>query len=283
MTRSLLCVLVVVLAAGCSGPSAQRDRPGGGHVHPVPDRALAASVAQFRSDEGTRHLRAGVVNHGHRDIRVTEATISWSGMAFSTAEPPGDPVHPGQASAFTVDQGRPRCGGPPTGRPVLVAVVDGRERRLPLHVDQPGLLGRLRAAACAGVRLTRQAAVRLRLDRRTAGRGAREHLPGTVVLTRRPGSGTPVRVVDLSGSVLFELRSARVPATLHPGAATLRVPVRVGSAHRCDGHSRSQSSQTFLFSVYVKVGRAAPQRVVTIPSSGEQVRLLAMLDRVCRA
>lgn len=282
MTRGLLCVLAVVLVGGCSGPASPAG-PSGGAVRGVPDRALAASVAQFRSDEGTPHLRAGVVNDGHRDIRVSEATISWSGMAFSTAEPPGDPVHPGQASAFTVDQGRPRCGGPPPGRPVLVAVVDGHRRRLPLHVDQPGLLGRLRAAACAGVRLAGQATVRLRLAPATAGHGQREHLPGAVVLTRRPGSRTPVRVVDLGGSVLFELRSPRLPATLRSGAAGLRVPVAVWSANRCDPHSRSQSSQTFLFSVYVQVAGSAAHRVVTVPSSGEQVRLLAMLDRVCRA
>jgi hypothetical protein len=56
-----------------------------------------------------------------------------------------------------------------------------------------------------------------------------------------------------------------------------------GSAHRCDGHARGQSQQTFLFSAYVRVGNHPAQRVVLDLSSAERDRLIALVDRDCAA
>jgi hypothetical protein len=61
----------------------------------------------------------------------------------------------------------------------------------------------------------------------------------------------------------------------------LVVPVQVRSAGRCDAHSRSQSSQTFLFSVFAHRDAGTSQRLARFPSPAEQQRMLAMLDRVC--
>jgi hypothetical protein len=60
------------------------------------------------------------------------------------------------------------------------------------------------------------------------------------------------------------------------------LPVLAGSAHRCDGHARGNSSQTFLLSVYLRLGDAPVQRRILTPAEPDQVRVLAVIDRDCR-
>ena len=88
--RSLLLALAVcsLAGAGCSSPSTPKPAP-----TPTPLR-LVASVAQFRFDEGTRTLKAGVTNDSGEDIRVSQATIAWDGFAFPTVPVTGGVVHP---------------------------------------------------------------------------------------------------------------------------------------------------------------------------------------------
>jgi hypothetical protein len=279
-TRALavLATAAALLAAtGCtSDPSAPKSAP-----HPL---NLRASVNQFRYDEGTRHLKAGVTNDGKGDITVSRATIAWPVLAFPSVRLPAGVVHPGQTAAFTISYGTPRCTGQAAPRPVLVAVVNGRSMRLPLHVDDPGLLDRLRVKACDQKRLDRVASVDLRLARRPVRMSGGEVLPATVVVRHRPGQSAPVRVVDLDGSVLIDLAprdgTAALPTRPSRGG-TLAFPVVFSSAHRCDGHARGQSQQTFLFSAYVRVGSRPEQRVVLDLSSAERDRLIGLVDRDC--
>ncbi|MGN6130745.1 MAG: hypothetical protein ACTHOK_10440, partial [Nocardioidaceae bacterium] len=128
---------------------------------PVPRARLIASVTQFRPDEGTNRLHAGVTNHGPGTVSVSGARVVWAGFAWPAVRVPPAPVPAGQTAAFVVRYGAPRCTGRP-GRPYLLATVDGVARRLPLHVDLPGLLGRLRRDGCAGRRLAQAAGVSLR-------------------------------------------------------------------------------------------------------------------------
>jgi hypothetical protein len=255
-------------------------------VPEVPARLLDASVTQLRFDEATRNLRAGVTNNSKNDIRVSSATIAWDGFEFPKVRIADDLVKPGNTAAFEIAYGAPECRRAPTGKPRLVAVVDGRTRRLPLRVDVPGLLGRLREKACAGERLDAAATVRLTFEPRTVHARGEEYLPGRIVITRRPGSGEPVSVVELDGSVLVEFvpRSSppSLPVTLSGDRQQVTVPVLAGSAHRCDGHARGNSSQSFLLSVYLRVGDAPVQRQIVVPSASDQVRVLAVIDRDCR-
>ncbi len=277
--RVLALALALSCLAGCSSEPARRTPPA-----PVALR-LDASVAQFRFDEGTRNLKAGVTNNGTREIRVSQATIAWDGFAFPTIPIRDSLVPPGQTAAFTIAYGAPQCAQPPTGRPALLAVVDGRTRRLPLRVEDPGLLDRLHAKACAQQRLHATVTVHLRTARRSVRLRGEEYLPGVLVLRRRAGGTGRVQVVDLGGSVLLDLtpRHGRhaLPAVLRPGAGVLRFPVLLGSAHRCDAHALGQSSQTFLISAYVRLAGAATQREILPLDTAERDRLTALVDRDC--
>jgi len=275
----------LVLAAVLAGCSTTPDAPTGRRSSSVPSSRLHASVNQFRHEEGTRQLKAGVTNDGRTGIRVTRATIAWAGFAFPTVRLPDDPVLPGQTAAFAIDYGRARCGRAPAGGPTLVAVVDGRTRRLPLHVDDPGLLERLRVKACATTRLARVASVHLRLARRTVRSGGAEQLPASVVVRRRAGSVATVRIVDLEGSVLINLvprdGARALPAVLRPPDSVLSFPVRFSSTQRCNGHAQSQSQQTFLLSAYLRLGARTPQRVLLPLTNAERDRLIGLVERGC--
>jgi len=280
--RALLGVVVLLtLVAACSGSPA----PGPAHRSAAPLR-LDASVAQFRFDEGTRRLKAGVVNDGDRAVRVTNATIAWDGLAFPTVPLSHSPVPPGQAAAFTIAYGAPQCGRPPAGRPVLQAVVDGHDRRLPLRVEDPGLLRRLRVKACAQQRLDRQVRVDLRPADRTRRVGGEEYLPAELVLRRRPGARTAVTLVDLGGSVLITLtpRAGRqaLPFRMAGDRARLSVPLLLGSAHRCDAHALGQSSQTYLLSAYLRLAGRPTQRQILPLTSAERDRIIGVVDRDCQ-
>jgi len=279
--RLLLAVAAssVLAGAGCSSPSAPNPAP-----TPAPSR-LVASVTQFRFDEGTRNLKAGVTNDSGEDIRVSQATIAWDGFAFPTVPVAGGVVHPGQTAAFSIAYGAPQCSAPPRARPQLVAVVNGRTLRLPLRVEDPRLLVRLHAKACAAERLDAAATVHLRLAVRTTQVGGVEYLPGRLVLTHRPGATDRVRIVDLGGSVLLDLlpRGGRkaLPGELAGERRQLAFPVLLGSAHRCDAHALGQSSQTFLISAYVRLGSDPTQRVILPLSTVERDRLIGIVHRDC--
>lgn len=284
-------LMLMLMSAGCTTtpprPAAStRSAPSSSPpLRPLSPLRLDASVAQFRFDEGTSNLKAGVTNTSRRDIRVTRATIRWDALAFATVVLPGDAVHPGQTAAFTITYGRVRCARAPTTRPVLVAEVDGRRLRLPLRVEDPGLLVRLQAKVCAQQRLDQAAGIRLRLASHTERVAGQEYLPGTLVVRRRSGTET-VRVVDLGGSVLIDLvpRGGRraLPGELPARRRTLVFPVLFGSAHRCDAHALGQSSQTFLLSAYLRLGSRPTQRLVLPLSSSVKDRLLGVVHRDCR-
>jgi hypothetical protein len=273
----LVAALLAVLGTGCTARSEPAPEPQA--------LRLVASVTQFRFDEGTRNLKAGVTNDGHGDIRVSRATIAWSAFAFPTLDLPDDAVHPGQTAAFSIAYGEARCATRPTTRPVLVAVVNGRTLRLPLRVEDPGLLLRLHTKDCARQRLDRAADFGFRVARHTERLSGTEYLPADIVLRRRGGATERVRVVDLDGSVLVDVLPRggprSLPGDLPPGRRTLTFPVLLGSAHRCDAHALGQSSQTFLLSVYLRLGDGAAQRVVLPLSPADRARLIGVVDRDC--
>ena len=283
---------MALLLSGCLvGACSGADEPRPARPPAVAGTDLDASIAQFRFDEGTHRLRAGVVNQSHRDVRVTRAQVQWAGFAFPAVPLPDDPVHPGQAAAFPVEYGDARCDDPVAVRRAparLVVVVDGRSRTLPLRVEDPGLLRRLHAVACQRQRLDATATVRLVLGKARAGHTRDDaRVPARLELTRVPGGAQDaVTVVDLGGSVLIDLvpRAGAdvLPTDLAAGRPRLVVPVWLGSSGRCDAHALGQSSQTFLLSAYVRLdGRT--QRVVLPLSADDRAKLTTAIHRGCAA
>ena len=271
--------LVVGLLSACGGSSSRHDEKPG-----PPDSQLVASAGQFRYDEGTPNVETGITNNSSKPITVTTATISWSGFAWPTVKLPDSPVPPSQTAAFISRFGRPNCTTHPSD-PKLLAVVNGVRRSLPLHVDEPGLLERLRASACAQQRLADAASVVLSIGTSVVHSQGVPAFAGTVTLTRPHTPGAAVTVEDLGGSVLFDVlpRQGRRlrPFRLAPDVRTATIPIRVGPTQRCDAHTRGNSSQTFLFSVYSRTGDDPVHRTVSIPGKGIQQRLLGLLDRYC--
>lgn len=284
--RALVCVLLLSVVAGCSAAS----RPPRDKAVRVAGADLAASVSQFRSDEGTADITAGITNHAKQTIRVTKATITWAGLRFPDVTLGGKPVPPTQTAAFKISYRAAHCSQTSEsqaikGDPFLVATVNGRTTRLRLSQDDPTLLLRLHASTCAQQRLDHVATVRL------VTAAAPEHihgatmLPAWIVLQRQPGSTAPLHLIDLGGSVLLDLspRPGRrsLPAVLSSGQQVLRFPVLFGSTHRCDGHALGQSQQTFLLSAYVRLPGGPTQRQILVLSKQDRAALQAVIDREC--
>ena len=235
--------VVGLLAAGCSesaGPTPDRSTP----------LRLDASVTQFRFDEGTRNLKAGRHNNGTATCGSARPRSCGTASPSRRSRSPDGAVPPGQTAAFTIAYGEPQCSQPPTGRPTLVAVVDGRTRRLPLRVEDPRLLVRLHAKACAKASAsTRAASVELRLGTRTetvARRGVPPGRPaccGTgpapparvrLVGPRRQRAvrpGAARRPEGAAGASCPQAASAGVPGAAGLGR-TAATPTRAGRARR---------------------------------------------------
>jgi len=272
-------VLLLGMVGACDeAPTRERGKP------TPPSSELYASAGQLRFDEGTRDVRTGITNNSSKPITVTTAKIRWDGFNWTGAKLPKEPVPPDETASFISHFGRANCTEKPSGARLL-AVVNGVRRDLPLHLDQPGLFERLRAGACATQRLTDAASLTLSIGRSVLRDQGVPYYAGTVVLRRPQDSGEPVTVVDLRGSILFNvlpregqsLRTARLPS----GAKSLTIPIRVGPTRRCEGHARGDTSQPFLFAVYTRTGDGPVHRNVRVPDRATQLRLLGLIDRYC--
>ena len=187
-------------------------------------------------------MPTGVTNNSSKPITVTSATISWDGFDWSVAKLPKEPVLPDQTAAFVSHFGRANCTARPSA-PRLLAVVNGVRRDLRLHVDEPGLFERLRTSVCAQQRLDDAASLRMSIGTTVVHDNGVPFYAGTVTLRRHQVPGEPVTVVDLGGSVIFNVlpeqgRRLR-PVRLAADAASLDVPIRIGPTQQLHGpHAR---------------------------------------------
>ncbi len=172
-----------------------------------------------------------------------------------------------------------------------VTLGDGPTLALPLERNGQAWLERLHDRECGLERVNDVASVDLSEGFRRVQVGEEPFLRGDLVLQRSADAATSrptderMVVESLAGSVLLELLPAPdspgLPATLPPQDDVLRVPVLIGSSHRCDGHALGGSSQTFLLSAYVRVPDLPTQRVIVIPDKQTRVRALAVVSAAC--
>ena len=224
--------------AGCSSPAPARARRVGGAAAAG---RLGRAVPLRRGHppaQGRRHQRRRPGHPGH------QATIAWDGLRVPDragrrrrrAARPDRRLHDRVRRAASAAGRRARAD------PVLVAVVDGRTRRLPLRVEDPGLLRRLHAKACAAAAARRRrdgpAAARGRTRRGSGERSTSRARPGAA---HRPGAPHRVRLVDLGGSVLLDL-VPRAGRRALPGRAGRR---RGGARRsRCCSGRRTAATRT---------------------------------------
>ena len=273
-------VVVLVWCTACSPSGTERAHMAASAA--VSSRGLAASMSQNRFDEVSGALLAGITNHTHHTIRVTRASIFWSGFIWPEITIDPTPVLPGQTAPFHISPGRAHCAEAVTDPPVLIASVDGVMVRLPLSINMPGLLSQLHTAACAEQALSAVARLSLRISTREVARRGAPYLLGAISVERTPGSRGVVSVVATLGSVLFDVLPTRqLPERLEDDRTHLRLPVLIGPTRRCDPHARGQASQPFLFAVFTRLAGKPQHRTITVPSAAEQRRLNALLDRTC--
>lgn len=294
-TRRAVLGLVVLVATACSGApgdeagSGPAPEPSPGHttITLLPETVapgLGISFVQQRTDEGTPRADVRVSNGTDRPLRVRAVGLDWA--AF-----PGDvqrvsyAVPPQTVIDLPYRLPRADCSARAAEAPMRGVVVTAQRRIVrPMPADGRRFLDRLHSSACVAREIA--ASVRVAWDvsgdpaELESGTWLDAVRRGGLLLTRTGRSDArPITVAQVQGSVLFELavpRSARLAA--HERRA--RVPVRM-SPGRCDEHARSQSSQTFVWRVWLRVGRGPLLPLVLEPRRRDHAALLAWLDRAC--
>jgi hypothetical protein len=283
--RAGVCLVVscaVTLATACSSSSPTADPSSASSPsHGLSARDIVGSFIQYRIDEGTRHAAIRVTNKTSTSIDVTRIALRWSGIAARPPTPVDNEVAPGATVDYFFDLGTPRCD---RGRepPLAQVTADGSTVVVPVDRVGTGLLRDLWRRACATASVDAAAGVRFGRGWRPAGPAVDDGLRGTLMIVRRE-PGVTVRVTSLEGSVLLDLSPVRrtTPvAVLAPGQQRRIVPVVVGSNGRCDDHALSQSSQTFLLRVGVRVGTTTTQLIVS-PALADQARIKRQIAAAC--
>jgi hypothetical protein len=255
---------------------------------PAPVR-FHATLLQYRPDEGTNRLEVELTNLGPDPVTVHAVHLRWAGLQNAPWTPKDTTYAAGQTIDLTTTYGTAVCDRPiPAHGPRALATLDdGRTVDVTLDRHGSAMLKRFHARDCALQRLHQTASVSLGTSFRPVQIDGAPYLRGNLVL-RRPDSGAesrPVTVSTLTGSVLLTFTApagSRLPVTLHPGRARLDVPVLIGSTFRCDDHGRSQSTQTYLLSAYVRVGSdRSPVRVIVVPDAHLRAQAQSLMDRAC--
>lgn len=254
---------------------------------------VRATVVQQRIDEGTRRIGIQISVDAKTSLHVVGVQLRSAGFRPVLATGKDSMFAPGRVIDLVTTYGRALCEGqdPTEGLSAALTVEESagstRTYEVPVTGDGVGLVRRLHAAACAKLSLQQAASVAYTPFRRARVDGE-EVLAGALEF-ERPDDADPGEVVtvdSLSGSVLFDFHPLRrtepgFVARLETSTERLRLPVVIGSSGRCDQHARSQSTQTFLFSVYARVGSAVEHREIMIPPPLLQRQALALLDDVC--
>ena len=219
MSGRFFCLLagVVLLTplAGCS--SAEPDGPD----EPAPQ--VAMSFSQHRVDEGSDRANLRVVNETDRAAQVTEIGLDSEGYG-EYVEDHDSTVQPGQTIDLRMTLPEPVCDASPTPAFGIVTIGGTRVREKLDRFGQDFVesLWRRTLQPAVGHHGRRPGlALRPRRGRQRAGVVPR----GSLEVTRKPGTTTPLRVVGMQGSVLFRLQQTARPP-LGPGDDEVTVPLR---------------------------------------------------------
>jgi hypothetical protein len=277
-------LLAVVLLAGC-GSDAPTARPARASLTPLPTRSetppppgIHLSFIQQRFDEGTNRAQVRVINNTGRILYVRHVGVQWPGFPTGLQKMPY-PVPGGLTVDLRYFLPRADC-RQSAGTATAYAVVDTKRRRIRQRMPADGtrFLTRLWRTTCNERRIRHAATLSYGDSWSEEGSGLDAVLHGRLIVSR--SSDTEAVTVDqVQGSVLFALR---LPGgTMLPeGASRVSLPIDI-SPGRCDQHGRSQSTQSFVFRVWVRLAGGEPLAEVVQPTKPQQDRLLAFLDHAC--
>lgn len=246
---------------------------------------VGLSFIQQRIDEGTRRSQVRVVNGTDHTLRVRSVGVDWAGFPGAAQRAPYR-IFSKQTVDLRYLLPRAACADAAGRAPIRGVVTTARNTvRRPMGEDGVRFLTRLWGTECATRRLDAALTVGYGEEWRQVERRGAQVLLGSLLLTRAPGAAQrqPVRVTQLDGSVLFDLALAgsRDQRVLAPGRRSVAVPIVLREGGRCDPHSGSQSTQTFLFRVFLRLGDAEQVARLIAPGPSLQRRLLGFRDRVC--
>lgn len=271
LSHTVVIGLAVVLTFGSCSPPA--DQPPS-----APPPRITLSFIQQRIDEGTPRAQLRVVNRSPDAVTVTGVGLDWAGYGGRFLQEYDTTVPPGQIVDLRVILPSPTCDAAPG--PVFGLVeTGGTTVRARLDESGQGFVTRTWTRACAEQRLSSAVDIGYGDRWEPAGSGRDSTLRGTLELSRRADS-SPIRVVSLAGSVLFQpVLPGRMILPRGQGSASFPlalVPVR------CDEHAVGQSTQTFLFRATVRIGASEPLVVPVVPDQRAKDLALALLTRACR-
>lgn len=265
--RRLVVVLLVLVAAGCSGDEPQPALPAGVEV----------TIDQARSDLATRRVQVRVANGGDEPLTVRRATLVVPGWPAGARYEGPATVVPGGAVSLMVDAPRVperagvACGGT-TGARVRLVLQDADGGTSGVSVaarDRYGAVARLLARDCADVLVTTHV-------------GAPRRDGDAIVLPLGLTAGEePVALGTVAGTVLLALapgEDGRLDRRLLPGERWTR-EVRLVPA-RCDAHVVAEDKVGTLLPLRVEGPDGAASTLVR-PSAAQQGRLLALVARLC--
>jgi len=259
----------VVLSACTAGAPAETEVPS----------PVSMSFLQERIDEGTSRAKLRVVNPTKEGVDVTGIGLQWPGYGGRILEPYETTVPAGQTLDLSLVLPEPVCVQARERAVGLVELSEGTVVRDELDAAGQEFLRRVWRRSCAEQLVAERVALGYGETWQRRGKGRGSSLLGSVEVSRRQGDAE-IRLVEMLGSVLFDVRLAR-PAVLAPGVAKASFPVSLTPA-RCDEHALGQSTQTFTFRATLEIGEAEPVTVVARPDPNCRRQAFSMLYAACR-
>jgi hypothetical protein len=223
-------------------------------------------------------VQVRLTDTGTTPFTVTAVAIDSPGFARLPATAVDTTYRPGQTIDLPAPFGAVDCAA--AADPAAARLTLTRPGGAPEELRVPlagGTLAQVLAEECAVAGVT--AVVDISLTELAPAPGG-QSLTGAVLLRRRTGED-PVAVLALGRSVLLEPAvERRLPATLRPGDARLRLPLTVTPAS-CDPHVLAETKKPFVFPLSVSVAGAGPVPVDLPVDDAQKAMLQDLVDRVC--
>lgn len=253
------------------------------------DVRLVADVEKPRYLATRRMLEVILLNEGRSPLQIERLQLR---AQHFTRRPPtvrDARLQPGVRVDMPISYGRVRCAPAPTpagAEPSVVVHVrgaDGHLRAVPLAVPTPNeVLDRLRDDECETREIRRAVDVGFGSSWAPTATADDAAVRGSLLLRRRATS-RPVTLLEVAGTVIFDLRTVprrSVPfARMAPGVRSVDIPIEI-SAARCDAHALTESKKTFRFPLWVNLGDD-PEHYLEIEPHGHGRRLLDELLKAC--